>query len=271
VTESRDLRRLAEGREAEIFEWGAGSVIRLMRDPNALEQVQLEALAMEAARAAGVRVPDVLGTATVDGRPGLVMERIDGTDLLTDIGRRPWTMPRAAYRLGAIHALLHSTPAPEGVAPLKPSLTRRIEMSKRVPPELRKLALSALEELPDGQTLLHGDFHPGNVIQPEGGPVLLDWTGVSAGDPTADYVRTKLLLGLGEPPPGTSIVLRAALSARHLFSWIYSRSYERRRPVDRALAARWELPVAAGRLAGGVESERPALLRIVNERLRSGG
>jgi hypothetical protein len=47
----------------------------------------------------------------------------------------------------------------------------------------------------------------------------------------------------------------------------YVGAYRRRRPIDKALVARWELPVATNRLVDGIESERPKLLRLLEERL----
>ena len=70
---SQSLVKIAEGREAEIFAWQDGSVLRLLRNPNAQRQVDWEAAAMRAAADAGVRVPAVRELTTVDGRPGLVM------------------------------------------------------------------------------------------------------------------------------------------------------------------------------------------------------
>src|SRR3546814_7594415 len=61
-------------------------------------------------------------------------------------------------------------------------------------------ALPILDALPDGDRLCHGDYHPGNVIETAGGPVVIDWPAVTRGHPDADYARTLLLLRLGEPP-----------------------------------------------------------------------
>ena len=84
----RDLRKIAEGREAEIFEWEDGKVLRLMRDSEAREPVEMFAAATQAAHDAGVSVPVPYEVVTVDGRPGLVMEAVAGPDLLMLIARQ---------------------------------------------------------------------------------------------------------------------------------------------------------------------------------------
>ena len=85
-----ELRKIAEGREAEIFEWEDGTVLRLMRQGRGQESVDMQARALIAAHNAGIVVPVPGETTIVEGRHGLVMERIDGPDLLTLLGRKPW-------------------------------------------------------------------------------------------------------------------------------------------------------------------------------------
>jgi aminoglycoside phosphotransferase (APT) family kinase protein len=255
------LKKIAEGREAEIFAWEHGSVLRLMRDGSSHHELEGEAAAMRAAASAGVRVPIVHETITVEGRPGLVMERIDGVDLMSLVGKKPWLVFSIAAQSGSIHAALHDVFAPDALPPLRAALRRRIEQSELAPDGLARFALSVLETLPDGDRVCHGDYHLGNILKTEGGPVLIDWTSVTRGDPTADFARTNMMARLGDVPPGAPIVVRySAFIGRGLFRWSYVRAYRSARPLDLRLAARWEIPIAAARLADGVEPERPKLI-----------
>ncbi len=262
---NKDLRKIAEGREAEIFAWQDGSILRLLRNPNAQRQVEWEALAMEAARSSGCPVPAVHGTTSALGRPGLIMERCEGVDLLTLVGRRPWTVWWVGGVSGELHAKLHDVPAPDSIPDLRARFRQRISASPLVPPHIAEFATSVLDTLPDGDRICHGDFHPGNIMQnADGGLVLIDWTNVVRGDPTADFVRTDLMIRLGDVPPGSPIVIRVgATFARGLMRQSYLRAYRRARSIDRELAARWLVPVAANRLTENIEPERPKLLRLL--------
>ena len=268
MDEQRELHKIAEGREAEIFAWEDGTVLRLMRSPDAQQAVEWQAEAMRGAALSGVWVPAVHGTTTVDGRPGLIMERVDGPDMLTLIGRRPWSVFSVGRISGEVHAQLHEARAPEHIPDMKGVLRRRIPSRGLVPLHLVEFALAALDELPDGDSICHGDFHPGNLIQTAEGPFVIDWTNVTRGDPVADYVRTELMIQLGDPPPGSSLMLRVlALVGRKILVSAYKRAYRKRRPVDEALVERWGPPVMANRLVDGIEPERPKLLRLLEERL----
>jgi len=269
LNETRELRKVAEGREAEMFAWEDGAILRLMREAGSEQRNQWQAAAMEAARSRGVRVPAVLGATTVMDRPGLIMERIDGPDLLTLIGRRPWTVIRVGRICGEVHAHLHEVQAPRVIPSAKESLKRSIAAAGPLPQQLAEFALEALDGLPEGDRLCHGDFHPGNILLAGEEPVLIDWTNARRGDPMADVARTRLMLRLGEPPPGTSFGLRLmALIGRNLLVTLYLRSYRRARALDMDAVKRWEIPIAAARLAEGIEEEVPRLLALL-ERARA--
>lgn len=264
------LRKIAEGREAEIFAWQDGTVLRLLRNPNAQRQIAWEVEAMAAASAAGVRVPAPGEVTTVDGRPGLVMERIDGMDMLTLIGRRPWSVWRAGRVWGEIHAGMHEVVAPVGLPAMRDQLRRQIELCDPalLPERLARFALNELAGLPDGDRLCHSDFHPGNIMETQGEHVVIDWTHATRGDPAADFTRSRLLGRLGDVPPGTALVVRVgAKFARRLLLDSYVRSYQRAGRLDAALATRWEVPVAAARLREGIERENPKLLRLLEARV----
>jgi aminoglycoside phosphotransferase (APT) family kinase protein len=264
-TAGREL--IGEGREAEIFAWDDDTVLRLLRPGFDPARVQGEAEAMRAAAAGGVAVPRVCDTITVDGRAGLVMDRVDGPDLITLMGRRPWTIPRAARIVGTAQARMHEVVAPPDLDDLRSHARFKIEATTGLPTELAELALATLDTLPDGDRLCHGDVHPGNVLLGSRGPAVIDWTNATRGDPAGDVARTRLMLQLGavqEYMP--ALIRRLSAFGRGGFFRLYVRAYARARPVDAELVARWEIVRAADRLLEGIEPERPALLEFLERR-----
>lgn len=267
----QELQKIAEGREAEMFAWDEGTILRLLRDPEAGRLNEWQAAAIEAARSSGVRVPAVHDLTTVEGRPGMVMERIDGPDLLALVAQRPWKMFWGARIMGEVQAQVHAASASSGLPELRVVLRRHIE-SANLPEHLTRFAMQRLDGLTDGKSLCHGDFHPGNIIVSEGGPVVIDWTGATRGDPDADVARTLLMFRIGELPPGSPAVLRMlAMFARKIMASVYLRAYRRQRAVEPAGVRRWDIPVTAGRVADGIEEETPRLISLLEEEYGSTG
>lgn len=220
-------------------------------------------IAIGAAIECGVPTPAVVETLEVDGRPGQVMERVDGPDQFSVVGARPWTLVAMAHTLGRVHAELHRTVVPDGYPTLHEHVRDHLARTDLVPAEIAAAAGDALEALPNGTAMCHGDYHPGNVLMTADGPVVIDWTNAVRGDPMADVARTRLMLGLGELPPGSPPLVRVAAAAgRGVFGHLYLRAYRRAGHLDSALVDRWEPVRAADRLGEGIEGERDALLEV---------
>ena len=192
---SKNLERLGEGRQAELFVWPSGGVLKLSSASRTSRWPNWKPASCTCWRRLGLPMPQILGTAvTVEHRPGVVMERLIGPDQLTLLGRKPWKVATLATALGRLHARLHSAVAPEGLRPLRPSIQIEIAASDSVPRDIKAQALADLNLLPDGAAICHWDFHPGNVIEAAGSPNIIDWSNALCGDRLADVARTLLIL-----------------------------------------------------------------------------
>ena len=254
--------RLAGGRTAEIFAWGEGRVLKLLRPGFPAEDAAREAAITRRVHAAGLPVPAVYEEVEVAGRPGIVFERIDGPPMVRALQRQRGRILHYARLLADLQAAVHAC-----VVPDLPSQRRRlygaIAETAALPVPWKEAAWAALARLPDGAALCHGDFHPANIIlSQQRGPVILDWLDATAGNPLADVARTALLIELGDLPPRAPRRLFIRL-LRRLFLAAYLGRYRQRRAADRRALADWAGPVAAARLAEQVPGERRALLRRV--------
>jgi Ser/Thr protein kinase RdoA (MazF antagonist) len=257
--------KIGEGREAELFDLGEGRVLRLYRSANDEMEARRQANLLKEIAQLGIRVPRVYETITAVGRPGIVMERLDGSDLLTDVARRPWRVLQVGALCGRLHAGLNDARAPNMLPSLNDSLYRRIAESELLPSAYTDAAVKALSALRDGHSLCHGDFHPGNVMMAHEEPVVFDWSAAARGPAEADFARSDLILSLGEPPPGSPAHLKAlALVGRSLLLAAYRRAYRRSRQVDEETLHRWRLPLAVARLAVGIPEEETRLTRHID-------
>jgi hypothetical protein len=111
---------------------------------------------------AGFPVPKVYDANGSD----LIMERLNGRDMLAELGRKPWLVRPYGGLLASLHNRLHEIQAPPGLA----------------------LAFEP------GDRVLHLDLHPGNVMLTSRGPVVIDWSNARAGAAGADVAMAYLIM-----------------------------------------------------------------------------
>jgi tRNA A-37 threonylcarbamoyl transferase component Bud32 len=133
--------------------------------------METEAKTMEYARSHGYPVP-AISELSGDGTE-VAMERIEGPVMLTVLSRRPWSIRSQGRLLADLHRRLHRIPAPQWV-----------------------------RDAPSGHgdSLVHLDLHPLNVIMSARGPVVIDWPNASRGEGATDIALTWLLLASGDAP-----------------------------------------------------------------------
>jgi aminoglycoside phosphotransferase (APT) family kinase protein len=252
---------LGEGRTAEIYAWGDGQALKLYRTGWPVSWVEHEARVSSAVAATGLPVPAVGGTLELDGRYGILFERISGPSLLQQFSVRPWTVAHSLRVFTDLH-LAMSRQRVSRLPSQREELARRIHEAPTVPEAIRAQALERLNQLPDGDALCHGDYHPDNVLMTQTGPIIIDWGSASNGHPLADVAQTELLLQMGEPPPSQKNRWLLT-SARALVRRAYVGRYLRRSPAHAAELAVWRFPIAVARLSEGIVEERDKLLRLI--------
>jgi Ser/Thr protein kinase RdoA (MazF antagonist) len=168
---------LGAGRAADVYAIAPDRVLRRYRLPF---DVQAEAAMMRHLEQAGFPVPKVYDA---DGSD-LIMERLDGRDMLIDLGRKPWLAARYGRALAEMHNRLHRIEAPAG-------------WPSTVGP---------------GRAVQHLDLHPANIMLTSRGPVVIDWTNARAGAAGADVAMAYLIMASSEVD-GVPLPVRPLASA----------------------------------------------------------
>ena len=185
------MKQIGTGRSAEVFEHGAGEVLRRYRSPRDTER---EVAAMQHARDHCFPVPAARALNDTD----IVMDRVEGPTMLEDMMRRPWRMKSHAATLAALLDQLHSVPGASWLpAPFG-----------------------------DGDALLHLDLHPENVILTGTGPMVIDWTNAARGPGAADVAHTWLVLACSLPPEDP-LERAVTVAGRRIFLALFLRHYSR--------------------------------------------
>jgi tRNA A-37 threonylcarbamoyl transferase component Bud32 len=163
---------IGAGRAADVYALGDDRVLRRYRiDQDTRAEsvdhiVQAEAEVMTYLAQAGFPVPVVYDADGTD----LVMQRLDGGDMLAALQRRPWKVRYYGRLLAKLHDQLHEIKAP---------------------PSLRG-------SFAPGDRVMHLDLHPANVMLTTSGPVVIDWTNACAGPPGADVATAYLIMVTSE-------------------------------------------------------------------------
>jgi aminoglycoside phosphotransferase (APT) family kinase protein len=245
--------RLGKGRTADVYAVADDPTraVKLFGPETDAEAVDRELTFSRVAGDAAVPTPAVFGTVDVDGRRGIVLERIDGQHLADGMRERPWSVVEAALTAADLHARMHDCPGRD-LPPLAERLRERVEDGP-VAVHRRETVLDVLDHLPTRRALCHGDYHPENVLVSGERAVVIDWPDAAAGHPAADVARTSLLLRLAvagdDAGPLHRRYFRGLVEA---YRRSYLRTYLREADFDRVLVERFELPVAAARLTEGV-------------------
>ncbi len=251
----------AVGRTAEVYDWDGGQVLKLYRDWCPADWIEHEARIGRMVYAAGVPSPQVLDTITVNGRRGIVYERVEGVEMLAWMARSPLKIAEYGRMLARLHLEMHRASGGE-LPSMKGGAAYSIRAAKALPDDLRKRALEALDALPEGDRLCHGDFHPGNVMLARRGPVVIDWMTAKRGNPAADVARTRLLLMVGDPPQ-RGLMRLLILLGRRVFMNAYLRAYRAESPEVLAQSDAFLPVMAAARLNEEIEPERERVLEMV--------
>ncbi len=258
---------IAQGRTAEVFAWGDKQVLKLFLEGWPRGDAEREARSAQVVHDAGLPAPAVEGIVEVDGRPGIVFERVEGPSMLNVLMSKPWKTPKLARTLAELQAQLHSCEVPE-LRSLRGAVQDVIRGSVLLAESTKEAVLKVLEQLPDGNAVCHGDFHPDQVIMSPRGPIIIDWSNALQGNPLADVARTSFILQMGDVP---SFIARRWLinSVRRLFYSGYLKRYLQLRATSREEIAAWELPMAAVRLTENIPEEKELLQAMVEARLSS--
>ena len=218
------LEDITSGWETELYRFNLGFdegglpvsrqlVVRLYPGRYASGKAEKEFTVMGKLRVAGFPVPEVHlveADACVLGVPFMIMDWVKGHSMMDDflgtplekLGPHIEVFARLFVELHRIDPALIFPESPDledtsGYLEMALERTAR-DLDESGPPWLKPV-LDWLDEnrhgvSPGRFSVLHRDFHPGNVmVRPDGSHAVIDWGAASMGDPRADLMWTVLL------------------------------------------------------------------------------
>lgn len=257
---------IGQGNTAEVFAWGDKEILKLFRKEFPWEGIEKEYHISKVINDKGLPAPKVMQIIELEGRRGITYERLNGISMLDLISKKPFSAIKFAKNLANIHYQIHQCSDLE-LPGYKEALEWNIRHTDYLSEKQKQEVLNRLEELPEGNALCHGDFHPGNIMAEADKFYVLDWMTATAGSPAADVARTILLLkdaALPEHIPGIVKLLIGFL--RKNLAKTYSRQYYKLSGMKKEEVASWRIVIAAARLIEWVPpTEKKVLLKEIEK------
>jgi uncharacterized protein (TIGR02172 family) len=180
------------GNTAAIYEWDEGRVLKLFYQgypKDAIEKEFHNAMAIGDMNFAKPRAYEIV---SYEGRNGIVYDMVEGESLLDWIMRTGDLQKCAVYMAKLHKAIIKNSIS--NVPNYKEFLKYHIKNAQSVDLHKQEEMLKMIERLRDGDTLCHGDFHPGNIIISNGNAIVIDFMNVCHGSWLYDVARTVFLI-----------------------------------------------------------------------------
>jgi aminoglycoside phosphotransferase (APT) family kinase protein len=241
-------RLIGSGKEAEVFDYGR-EVLKLYKSDIPKRSAFREAAILAIVEAFDVPAPRALGVRQMADRWAVLMTRVDGPSFAEAISVRPTAMADYMKEMVRLQLAVHRHSA--ALLPdLKARLLGNIGKATILGAARQRSLVARLAEMPDGDRLCHGDFHPLNVMGRPGNACIVDWLDATRGEPAADACRSYLLMSRLDP----------------VWASTYVDAYAAESGLSPNDIVRW-LPIVAGaRLAEDVPNEAETLMAIVDGR-----
>lgn len=192
VTQMEYGKIIGEGNTATVYEWEEGTVLKLFNKDYPKNAVEREFLNAKAINAMNFAKPKAYEIINCKEQMGIIYDRVEGETLLDWVLKTRDLQGCAEYM-----ARLHKTIVPNRVSNVpdyKQFLKSNILNVPSVSLVEQEKALEILNRLKDGDTLCHGDFHPGNILLSNGQAMVIDFMNVCHGDYLYDVARTVFLV-----------------------------------------------------------------------------
>ncbi|MDO5843896.1 MAG: aminoglycoside phosphotransferase family protein [Methanocorpusculum sp.] len=181
---------IGQGKTASIYEKD-GIVAKVFIKEFPKTEIYHEAHIMTLIEAVGIQSTRVFGIETYLDRFVLKMNKIEGKALDDAFIDGDVTLEEFTDKLVEIETGIHKIHAANlGFMKKKDAFIRNIHWNKKLTDSEKSNLISRINELPDGDSICHGDFHGRNILTDGKNNIIIDWPEVSVGNPAADACRT---------------------------------------------------------------------------------
>lgn len=169
------------------------TIVKVYRDGVSLAQLQEENRYATAAFIHDIPTAIAYDTVKVGNCYGNVYELLDAVTVGRAVMAEPARAEELGKKMGRLFRQIHETRMEPGVLPrISDKFRARIDYLGRrhLSHEDAELMRQVVDAIPETMTLLHGDFHEGNVMVRDGELMLIDLDNVCVGNPLYDFMSS---------------------------------------------------------------------------------
>ena len=179
------------GNTAKVYEWEEGKVLKLFHEGYPQEDILNEYHNARTIGHMNFAKPDAYEIVTHEESTGIIYDKVEGESLL-DWVMKTGNLPGCAEYMASLHkAILKNVVSdlPNYKDFLKHHINNaNIELGQK------QEVIQRIGQLPEGDTLCHGDFHPGNILLSEDRVSVIDFMNLCHGHYLYDIARTVFLV-----------------------------------------------------------------------------
>jgi len=187
-----DLRLIGQGANGAVYRIDQEHIVKVFQKTAPLETIERERSMAQEALFAGLPTAIAYDMVQVDGCYGIVFELIDTTTLAHVLQARPEDYDFFIEEYINLYRRIHET---KGDAAAFPSIKQVYYdaiaecQAYYTPAELEKLR-ALIAAVPEADNLIHGDYHPNNIMVRDGELLLIDMGDMSRGHILFDFLAT---------------------------------------------------------------------------------
>lgn len=174
---------IGQGGNGTVYRLDADTIVKVYRPIVKLEQIERERAFAKNALINGIPCVIAYDVVKCGNSYGIVFEMLKSDTLGHAMSNNPDKFEEYVEKYVALAKELHSADLDKNAfTSIKTVLHNRVpNLSKWCSEEEMQLINSLIDEMPDETSLIHGDFHPGNIMIQDGELLLIDMPEVTVG------------------------------------------------------------------------------------------
>lgn len=186
------MTMLGKGASSEVYRMDDEHVLKLYLSGIALELIRQERSYAQTAFLHGVKTAVVYDTVRCGDRYGTIFELVDAHTLSSKIADAPERLEEYTRKEAELLYEIHHTHFQEGALPkLSEHYHQKVDrLGDYLTTEEMESLHTLIGSIPERDTLVHGDFHPKNIVVSDGKLMLIDMAEASVGHPLLDLAAS---------------------------------------------------------------------------------